>query len=148
MGYFLGRRVKFFDQFGKFTAIGFTNAAVDFGLLNLLISLTDITAGWHYSLFKAISFLVALVNSYFLNKFWAFEAGQSSGGGLEFLKFAGVAITALLINVGVATYVVNFIVPFFGFSSTVWANIGAIIGSASALIISFIGFKLLVFKKT
>ena len=43
LGYFLGRWVPFFNQFGRFTAIGFTNAAVDFGVLNLLIYYTDIS---------------------------------------------------------------------------------------------------------
>lgn len=148
LGYFLGRRISFFNQFGKFTAIGFTNAAVDFGILNFLIAYTSIATGGYYSIFKAISFFTALINSYFLNKHWAFEASHNGAGGIEFVKFAGVAVVAALVNVGVASLVVNFIDPIFGFSDAIWANIGAIAGSASALIISFIGFKLLVFKKT
>ncbi len=147
LGYFLGRWVNFFNQFGKFAAIGFTNAAVDFGVLNLLISATSISTGKYYSLFKTVSFLVALVNSYLLNKYWAFEAGATGGGGVEFFKFAGVAVVSILINVSVASYVVNSINPLFGFSVYVWANVGAVLGSASALIFSFIGFKLLVFKE-
>ena len=146
LGYFLGRYVGFFSQFGKFAAIGFTNAAVDFGVLNYLISLSGITGGGYYSIFKTTSFLVALINSYLLNKYWAFEAGRSSGGGIEFVKFASVAVVALLVNVGVASYIVNSVSPMFGFTSEVWANVGAIVGSASALILSFTGFKLLVFK--
>src|SRR3990167_3319497 len=146
LGYFLGRWFSFFNQFGKFAAIGFTNAAVDFGVLNYLIYITGITGGQHYSLFKAVSFLVALINSYILNKFWAFSAGHDGVGKMEFVKFAGVAVVAALINVSVASYVVNFIDPLFNFTPAVWANIVAIIGSASALIFSFIGFKLLVFK--
>lgn len=148
LGYFLGRRIKFFNQFGKFAAIGFTNAAVDFGILNFLIASTGIAAGGQYSIFKAVSFFIALINSYFLNKHWAFEANHNGAEGIEFVKFAGVAIMAALINVGMASLVVNFVDPILGFSDAVWANIGAVAGSASALVISFIGFKLLVFKKT
>lgn len=147
LGYFLGRWIKFFNQFGKFVAIGFTNAAVDFGVLNYLIAVTGVTAGVYYSVLKVSSFLVALVNSYFLNKYWAFEAGQTGVQGEEFAKFASVAVAAALLNVSTASYIVNFINPIFGLSSTVWANVGAVFGSASALVISFIGFKLLVFKK-
>jgi len=146
LGYFLGRWFSFFNQFGKFVAIGFTNAAVDFGVLNYLISITGITAGVYYSVFKTASFLTALINSYLLNKHWAFEARQKGSRGGEFIKFATVAGVAALLNVGVASYIVNFVNPFYGFSAATWANIGAVIGGASALIVSFTGFKLLVFK--
>ena len=42
---FLGKWIAFFDQFGKFSAIGFTNFAVDAGVLNLLMYLTGIVGG-------------------------------------------------------------------------------------------------------
>lgn len=147
LGYFLGRWLVFFNQFGKFVAIGFTNAALDFGVLNLLIFLTGITGTIWYSVFKITSAAVSMANSYILNKNWAFEAGESGGGKMEFIKFIGVAIISLLINVLVASAVVNFIHPVLGISAKVWANLGAVAGSASALIFSFVGFKLAVFKK-
>ena len=160
LGYLLGRWLSFFNQFGKFTAIGFTNAAVDFGVLNSLIAVTGIATGAYYSLFKTISFLVALINSYLLNKHWAFEASQTGvparqsfalqnlgGPGAEFIKFAGVAVAAAFINVGVASYLVNFVDPVYGFSAAAWANAGAVVGSAFALVFSFTGFKLFVFKR-
>ena len=143
LGYLLGRWINFLSQFGKFVAIGFTNAAVDFGVLNLLLAFSSIG---NFALFKTISFLVALVNSYLLNKHWAFEAGKTNGGGTEFIKFASVATVSILINVGVASYIVKYISPLFGFSAAIWANMAAIMGSAAALVISFLGFKLLVFK--
>ena len=146
LGYFLGRWFSFFNQFGKFAAIGFTNAAVDFGILNLFIAYTGIAAGVSYSVFKATSFFIAMINSYFLNKHWAFNAGQNGASKVEFAKFTGVAVAAGLVNVGIASAVVNFVDPIFGFSSAVWANVGAAIGSASALVFSFIGFRFLVFK--
>jgi len=147
LGYLLGRWLSFFNQFGKFTAIGFTNAAVDFGVLNSLIAVTGIATGAYYSLFKTISFLVALINSYLLNKHWAFEASQTGVPGAEFIKFAGVAVAAAFINVGVASYLVNFVDPVYGFSAAAWANAGAVVGSAFALVFSFTGFKLFVFKR-
>jgi len=91
LGYFLGRWLSFFNQFGKFATIGFTNAAVDFGVLNILIANTDISSGGWYPVFKAISFISAVIPSYFWNKYWAFEGGPSagsgslSGGGFEFV---------------------------------------------------------------
>src|SRR3989344_4080113 len=147
LGYFLGRWLSFFNQFGKFAAIGFTNAAVDFGVLNLLIANTDISSGGWYSVFKAISFISAIIPSYFWNKYWAFSAkgGSASGGegdGFEFAKFISVAVVSIFINTGTASLVVNYVNPLGGLSIQVWANIGAVAGSAVALVFSFIGFKI------
>lgn len=148
LGYFLGRWFPFFNQFGKFVAIGFTNAAVDFGILNFLIFLTGITAGFWYPVFKIGSFTAGLIHSYIWNKYWAFKAGESGGGKAEFIKFAGVAVVALIINVGVASFIVNVIQPIWGIDAKGWANLGAVAGSAIALFFSFAGFRLAVFKKT
>lgn len=148
LGYFLGRWLSFFNQFGKFAAIGFTNAAVDFGILNLLISYSNVSAGVLFSVFKGISFVTASIHSYFWNKYWSFEAGKSGVSSQEFFKFLGVTVVATLVNVVAASIVVNIIGPQFGLGNEAWANIGAVIGSAAALIISFIGFKVAVFKKT
>ncbi len=149
LGYFLSRWFGFFDQFGKFAAIGFTNAAVDFGVLNLLIANTGIFGGGWYPVFKAISFLCAIIPSYFWNKYWAFsgDGPASSTGGFQFAKFMSVAIFAIFINDGTASLIVNYVHPLWGLNPAVWANVGAIVGSAVALIFSFVGFKLAVFKK-
>ena len=156
LGYFLGKWLVFFNQFGKFAAIGFTNGAVDFGVLNLLIANTGISGGGWYSVFKALSFVSAVIPSYFWNKYWAFyshhdlrqgDALISSGGGFQFAKFMSVAIVSIFINTGTASLVVNFVDPLGGLSVQVWANIGAVAGSAVALIFSFVGFKVAVFKK-
>lgn len=152
LGYFLGQWLKFFNQFGKFAAIGFTNAAVDFGVLNLLIANTGISSGGWYSIFKAVSFLSAVVPSYFWNKYWAFSSNQgdtltSSSGGFEFAKFISVAVVSIFINTGTASFVVNYINPLGELNVQIWANVGAVAGSAVALIFSFVGFKIAVFKK-
>lgn len=146
LGYFLGRWIRFFNQFGRYAAIGFTNAAVDFGVLNLLIYLTNISGGIQYTLFKGISFICAVIPSFFWNKYWAFNAGKTGKGGTEFLKFMSVMVIAIFVNDGAASLVVNYIHPLAGLGTAAWANIGAIAGSAVSLIFSFVGFKVTVFK--
>lgn len=145
-GYFLGKWLEFFNQFGKYAAVGFTNAAVDFGVLNLLIASTGIAVGIYYTLFKAISFLFASVHSYFWNRLWVFGAGKNQNQGLEVAKFFSVLILSTVINIGVASLVVNFITPLFGLDAKAWANVGAVVGNAVALAFNFVGFKLAVFK--
>ncbi|MBI2676474.1 MAG: GtrA family protein [Candidatus Yanofskybacteria bacterium] len=147
LGYFLGRWFAFFNQFGKYVAIGFTNAAIDFGVFNLLIALTGKALGLAFPVFKGISFLVAVTNSFFWNKYWAFEAGESHGGKSEAVKFFAVNLVTIAINVGIASFVANGVDPFFNLSDKAWANVAAVFGAAVALMFSFIGFRLIVFKK-
>ena len=148
LGYFLGRWMNFFNQFGKYAAVGFTNAAVDFGILNLLIAWTGIAGGVYYTLFKISSVAVAVIHSYIWNRFWVFQSTDNQNRRAEFAKFLGVNIVAILVNVGVASFVVNFINPLFGLDAKVWANIGAVAGSAVALTLTFVGLKLAVFKQS
>jgi putative flippase GtrA len=89
--------------------------------------------------------MVATVHSYFWNKYWAFEAGRSRGGAREAASFFSVALGAILVNVGVASLVVALRPA--SMDAEVWAGIGAIAGSATALILSFVGFRLFVFGK-
>lgn len=147
LGYLLGRAMSFFNQFGKFAAIGFTNAAIDFGVLNLLIHLSGATEGLGYGVLKAASFIVAVIPSYFFNKYWAFWSPVMSGASArEFFKFLGVAVTAIIVNTIVATLIASLVNPMFGLSPEQWANVAAAAGSAVALIFSFLGFKVAVFK--
>lgn len=145
LGYFLGMFFRSFIQFGRFAAIGFTNAMVDFGVLYLGIALTGATSGLGYSALKTASFLVATVHSYYWNKYWAFDAARSHGGTREAASFTGVAVASALVNVVVATGVVM-TGPLLGLDAAAWAGVGAIAGSATALIFSFLGFRLFVFR--
>src|SRR3989338_1203669 len=146
LGYFLGRWFAFFMQFGKFAAIGFTNAAVDFGVLNMLIVLTGASTGLAYAPVKALAFLAAVIPSYFWNKFWAFNS-RTGLAGFEFAKFLSVAVIDIFVNTAAASLVVLFIDQLFGTTAEQWANIGAAVGSGVALIFSFLGFKFAVFRR-
>ena len=147
LGYFLGRWMPFFNQFGRFAAVGFTNFAVYTGILNIFLWQTKISSGAWYSFFVAVAFLVSVLHSYGWNKYWVFESGQSGQGGAEFGKFIIVTGIAGLINVAMASFVVNALHPMFGTTPEGWANIGGIAGSAVALVFSFVGIRLVVFKK-
>ena len=146
-GYFLGQWVKFFNQFGKFVAIGFTNGAVDFSVLYILIAYSGHDTGTYYAVFKSISFIFGMLHSYFWNKTWAFEASTSGGGQGEFMRFFGVTVVTFLVNVGVASGVVSWVTPVFGITTQGWAGVGAAVGSAAGITFSFVGFRLFVFKR-
>ncbi|HAU07921.1 MAG: hypothetical protein UW46_C0001G0077 [Candidatus Yanofskybacteria bacterium GW2011_GWF1_44_227] len=148
LGYFLGRWVAFFNQFGKYVAVGFTNFAVDIGVLNLLFALSGHSTGNWFTSFKTVSVIVALLTSYMWNKYWAFNASQSGEGGKEFAKFIAVTALALIVNTATASFVARFIGPQFGLDAKAWGTIASIVGSAVSLVFSFVGYKLAVFKKS
>jgi len=132
-------------QFIKFLVVGLLNTGVDFGILNLLMFLTGISSGLGYSVFKAISFICAVINSYVWNKRWTFQ----KGGKLErkeFSKFLIISLISFGVNVGTASLLVNFVEPIGNISPYFWANISALVAAGFTTLINFFGYKYLVFR--
>ena len=142
----LSRKWKVFEQFGKFAAVGTLNTLLDLGVLNGLMLATGAVGGIAFSGFKAISFLVATTNSYFWNKFWTFQSSVPVTLK-EYLTFALFTLCGALINVGVASSIVNGIGTPDGMSDTLWANIGALIAVAASFLWNFVSYRLIVFKR-
>ncbi len=132
-------------QLAKFVVVGVLNTLVDLGVLNLIIFIAGVTLGPLYVVFKSISFIVAVLNSYIWNKYWTFESGNKETK--ELLQFFAVSLIGFIINVGIASAVANFVfIP--GFSDIRMANLGALTGTIFGLAWNFLGYKFVVFKKT
>ena len=147
IAFILGRKLLWIFQAAKFFLIGVVATLVDLGVLNLLILVSGIATGLFFSIFKGISFIVATCSKYFGDKFWAFEKMEKAGMGKEFGQFFLVTLVGLVINVGIASLVVNVLGSQFGLTEKLWANVGGIIAAFAAAIWNFLGYKFIVFKK-
>ncbi|MFH1656442.1 MAG: GtrA family protein [Candidatus Nealsonbacteria bacterium] len=144
---FLSRKFEALFQLAKFILVGALNTFVDLGIMIILLTIFGISAGILYSTTKAFSFVCSVINSYFWNKFWTFGQKETGVEAKEFGKFFLIAGTGFLINVGIASLVVNFIGPQFGLSKEKWALAGAFIAIICVFMWNFLGYKFVVFKK-
>lgn len=162
VAHWIGRKISVVWQIAKFGVIGILNTLVDWGVLTALVfffrqryaieseeSLFAIGALviTYYTLYKSISFIIAVVNSYYWNKYWTFATGVASKTQAEFVQFFLVSVVGFFINVGLSTYVFKAIPPIGGMSSDQWGLTGAAIGSAAGLAWNFVGYKFIVFKE-
>ena len=142
-------RVPSLFEFSKFAVVGVLNSGVDFGILNLLMLITALSSGAAFLAFKSISVTLGVINSYLWNKYWTFSTSNSAGDARrEFMAFMVVTLIAVGVNVAGADVIVNVIGAPAGFSTKLWANIGAISGAGLTLFTNFFGYKFFVFKKT
>lgn len=146
--YLLGRFFPFLNQFGRFAAVGTLNTLLDMGILNLLIFFFGIASGVYFSLFKAVSFLIVAVNSYFWNKFWSFRGGAKKAEFSEFSQFAAVAFFGMLINNGAASFLNSVIGPLAGLDKIAWANIAGLAAVAVSFLWNFLWYRFKIFKIT
>lgn len=141
----LSKKMPVFLQFGKFAAVGTLNTLLNFAVLNTLILMTSIAAGWGYTGFTVVAFIVATTNSYFWNKFWTFQSRIPLGWG-EYGRFALFTLGGVALNSGTAHLIVNVIKAQWGVTPELWANIGAFGGVAVSFLWNFLTYRRIVFR--
>jgi putative flippase GtrA len=144
--FWIGEKFAVLLQVAKFFLVGTLNTFIDSGFRNILSLIFKISSGLFYSIFKAISFLLATTNSYFWNKYWTFGKKETPKTK-EFYRFFIASGIGFLINVGIASFVVNVIGPKFGLTEKIWATVGDIVAAFGAFLWNFLASKFIVFKK-
>ena len=153
----ISHRVAIIWQIGKFVVVGILNTLVDWGTLTLLIlsfrKYIDVEPTYNimygitiYTCYKSTSFVAAVINSYYWNKYWTFAEPNGKSANTDFFKFLVASIIGLGINVGGSTYVFGYVKPI-SFNIDQWALIGAAVGTLLALTWNFFIYKCIVFKK-
>lgn len=161
VAHWIGKKISVVWQIGKFGVIGVLNTLVDWGVLTALIlffrsyyaidpEAAMVSIGTaiitYYTVYKSTSFIVAVINSYYWNKYWTFATGVATKTRAEFVQFFLVSVIGFFINVGLASYIFKAIAPIGGMNPDQWGLMGAAIGSIAGLAWNFIGYKFVVFK--
>ncbi len=131
-------------QFLRFSLIGVINTLVDLGVLNLLSYLTGIYKGKEIIILNTISYLIATVNSYFLNKYWTFGQRVLKRELVKFSKFLIINLTGMLFN----SFIVYFLTTHInmGFKKELWMNVSKIFATLVVMIYNFILYRFIVFQ--
>ena len=140
---FISKKIPLLWQFAKFAQVGVLNTAIDFGILNLLIFVTGITSGLSIIPLNAISFSIAIINSFFWNEKWVFKTKKEA----NFITFVVVTLIGLAINSGIVYAITTFVPPTFVDSQKLWVNLAKVLATGISLIWNFTGYRLIVFKK-
>jgi len=142
------RLKRIIKQFIKFVFVGGINTGIDFLVLNVLMNLTDIESGPKLFVLNSISFSVAVINSYFMNKYWTFQdKTKTTQDPIKFSAFFIISLTGLVINSTVLTVITTYIPAPFELSQKFWANIAKLFATGFSMLWNFVGYKLFVFKK-
>jgi glycosyltransferase involved in cell wall biosynthesis/putative flippase GtrA len=86
-----------FGQIYRFVIVGLLNTAIDFAIFNLLISVSGIKTGPGLVLINVTAVLVAIVNSYILNRTWTFKSSDPHYT-TQLPRFLIASLTGMFIN--------------------------------------------------
>lgn len=123
----------------KFLLVGIINTLVGYGVMFSTYNLL----GWNYWLASAANYVVGSVCSFFLNKYFTFQAKSFSAG--EVVRFVFCILLCYLIGYGVARPCVRLV--FQSASVTLQDNLAMLGGSGVFTVLNFFGQKLFVFRK-
>jgi len=90
-------------EFFKFAVVGVTGTVVDFATYAILTRIFDL----YYITATCISVFLAIVNNFFLNKYWTFKKGRSGKAKTEYVKFFVVSVVNYFLNIGITWFIVE-----------------------------------------
>ncbi len=144
LGYF-SRRIRVFSSIAKYSIVGFLNAAIDFGVLNLLSAATGATQGFFAAGVNMPGFLLAAIHSYFWNRYWVFqkEGGRRFFSG--FILFFGITVAGALINGGIVGVITTFSPPS-RLNAAGWLNVAKVLAASIQILWNFGWYRFFVFR--
>jgi putative flippase GtrA len=133
-------------EFLRFSLVGLINTIIDLSVLNFLMFLFKTQNPFFFFVFKSISFILAVINSYFMNNYITFLKKKIVIK--DMLPFIGLSIVGLIVNSIVASVSFYFLVGYKEILSvSLITTISGIIGSVITMIFNYLSYSHFIFKK-
>jgi putative flippase GtrA len=135
-------------EYAKFFVTGVINTGVDFAVLNALLwTFGPKVTGLGFIACKIVSFVAAVLNSYYLNKYWVFtESTSKNTSASEGGRFFMVSAAGFLLNITSSALVFSALKNAGAIGEKASANIAAIVGTLLVLVWNYAGYKFFVFN--
>ncbi|HJV46736.1 MAG TPA: glycosyltransferase [Bacillota bacterium] len=125
-----------------FTLAGIANTFADFFVFNFLLLLFPTQHSLLITGYSMIGFLIANLQSFWINKNWTFKKNGMSKGWEQYTSFFLISIVSLGIN-SLTFYLLQFLIPA---HSTPILNMEKLVASSLGIISNFLGYQKIVFR--
>jgi putative flippase GtrA len=134
-------------RFSKFTVVGFSNAVVDIGTLNLFLWLASTRDPAVLALYNGVGLVLANLNSYFWNTRWTFRHRAKRRDARQRLLFTVQALFNIGVSNGLFYALVHPILVYTDVPAYLAGNVAKVISVAVASTLSFFVLRYLVFSR-
>ena len=134
-------------RFSKFTLVGFANAVVDIGTLNLFLWLAPTRDPSLLALYNGVALVLANLNSYFWNTRWTFRGRAQRRNPRQRLLFTLQALFNICISNGLFFLLIRPVLIYTDIPTYLAGNVAKVISVAVASTVSFFLLRYVVFSR-
>jgi putative flippase GtrA len=134
-------------RFSKFTIVGFANAVVDIGTLNLFLWLAPTRDPSLLALYNGVALVLANLNSYFWNTRWTFRGRAQRRNPRQRLLFTLQALFNICISNGLFFLLIRPVLIYTDIPTYLAGNVAKLISVAVASTVSFFLLRYVVFSR-
>jgi putative flippase GtrA len=134
-------------RFSKFTLVGFANAVVDIGTLNLFLWLAPTRDPSLLALYNGVALVLANLNSYFWNTRWTFRGRAQRRDPRQRLLFTLQALFNICISNGLFFVLIRPVLIYTDIPAYLAGNVAKLISVAVASTVSYFLLRYVVFSR-
>jgi putative flippase GtrA len=134
-------------RFSKFTVVGFSNAVLDIGTLNLFLWLASTRDPSVLALYNGVALLLANLNSYVWNTRWTFRGRAKRGNARQRALFGLQVLVNIGISNGLFWIMIRPVLIYTEVPAYLAGNVAKIISILVASTISFFFMRYVIFTR-